>query len=251
VLTGVQLGAYGRDWDVETRRIRRNAGPNLTALVERLLGETEMPRIRLSSIQPQDWPDGLLELWEDPRMCRHVHLPLQSGSDSVLKRMGRRYRQRDFRQLVDRLRAVIPDVALTADIMVGFPGETDAEHRESMTFCDEIGFFELHIFRYSARPLTAATRLPGEVHPDAKKQRSQEMHALGHQLSGSYRRQFLGRNAQVLWEEPDQSSERNRWTGLTDNYLRVWTEGSEMGEGQISQVRLEALQAEGFLGTPV
>ena len=83
VLTGVQLGAYGRDWDAVTQRIRRDSGPNLTVLVERLLAETGIPRIRLSSIQPQDWPDGLLELWADPRMCRHVHLPLQSGSDSV------------------------------------------------------------------------------------------------------------------------------------------------------------------------
>jgi threonylcarbamoyladenosine tRNA methylthiotransferase MtaB len=184
-------------------------------------------------------------------MCRHVHLPLQSGSDSVLKRMGRRYRQREFRDLVERLRSVIPDVALTADIMVGFPGETDDEHRDSMAFCEEIGFFELHVFRYSARPLTAATRLPGEVHPDVKKRRSQEMHDLSQRLSESYRRRFLGRQVEVLWEEPQESDERNRWTGLTDNYLRVWAEGSEMGEGTLSQVRLVALQAEGFQGQPV
>ncbi len=187
VLTGVQIGAYGRDWDAESRRIRRDSGPNLTALVERLLAETDIPRIRLSSIQPQDWPDGLLELWSDRRMCRHIHLPLQSGSDSVLKRMGRRYRRNDFRDLVDKLRRVMPDVALTADIMVGFPGETDAEHAESMAFCEEIGFFELHIFRYSARPQTAATRLAGEIPADVKKERSQEMHTLGRSLSEHYR----------------------------------------------------------------
>jgi threonylcarbamoyladenosine tRNA methylthiotransferase MtaB len=248
VLTGVQLGAYGRDWDQGTRRIRRDSGPNLAVLVERLLAETNIPRIRLSSIQPQDWPDGLLELWADPRMCRHVHLPLQSGSDSVLKRMGRRYRRQEFRNLVARLRSVIPDVALTADIMVGFPGETDDEHQESMSFCEEIGFFELHVFRYSARPLTAATRLTGEIHPDVKKRRSHEMHQLGNSLSAHYRRRFLGERASVLWEEQLEPGDGNRWTGLTDNYLRVWSEGDGMGEGRISQVRLETLQGEGFWG---
>ena len=99
--------------------------------------------------------------------------------------------------------------------------------------------------------MTAATRLPGEVHPDVKKRRSQEMHDLSQRLSESYRRRFLGRQVEVLWEEPQESDERNRWTGLTDNYLRVWAEGSEMGEGTLSQVRLVALQAEGFQGQPV
>jgi threonylcarbamoyladenosine tRNA methylthiotransferase MtaB len=250
VLTGVQIGAYGRDWDSDARRIRRDSGPNLTALVERLLEETDIPRIRLSSIQPQDWPDGLLDLWADPRMCRHIHLPLQSGSDSVLKRMGRRYRRSDFRDLVERLRVVMPDLALTADIMVGFPGETDAEHAESMAFCEEIGFFELHIFRYSARPQTAATRLAGEVRANVKKERSQEMHTLGRSLSEHYRQRFLGQRAEVLWEEPVETSGGNRWTGLTDNYLRVWAQGDELGEGSLSHVLLQSLVAEGFWGVP-
>jgi threonylcarbamoyladenosine tRNA methylthiotransferase MtaB len=248
VLTGVQIGAYGRDWDRPAQRIKRDSGPNLTALIERLLAETTMPRIRLSSIQPQDWPEGLLELWADPRMCRHVHLPLQSGADSVLKRMGRRYRQREFRDLVARLRSVMRDVALTADIMVGFPGETEDEHRESLAFCEEIGFFELHVFRYSARPLTAATRLTGDVHPDVKKRRSQEMLQLGRSLSERYRLRFLGGCADVLWEEPDVSAGETRWTGLTDNYLRVWAEGDDMGEGIISRVRLQSLHGEGMRG---
>jgi threonylcarbamoyladenosine tRNA methylthiotransferase MtaB len=165
--------------------------------------------------------------------------------------MGRRYRQREFRELTDRLRSVIPEVALTADIMVGFPGETDEEHADSMAFCEEVGFFELHVFRYSARPKTAATRLPGEVHPETKKRRSQEMHQLGMRLSESYRRRFLGRQVDVLWEEPDHTETRNRWTGLTDNYLRVWAEGSEMGEGMLSRVRLAALEGEGFQGVPL
>ncbi|MFN0072285.1 MAG: tRNA (N(6)-L-threonylcarbamoyladenosine(37)-C(2))-methylthiotransferase MtaB [Chloroflexota bacterium] len=251
VLTGVQLGAYGRDWDREAGRVQRDVGPNLTVLVERLLAETRMPRIRLSSIQPQDWPNGLLELWADPRMCRHVHLPLQSGSDSVLKRMGRRYRRAEFADLVERLRSIIPAVALTADIMVGFPGETEAEHRESLSFCEEIGFFELHVFRYSARPGTAATRLTGDVPPEVRKRRSDEMQALHGRLSREYRQQFLGQNVDVLWEMQPAHGDGNRRVGLTDNYLRVWVEGQAMAQGTVSPVRLDSLQDEGFLGSPL
>lgn len=247
VLTGVQLGAYGRDWDREARRIDRGSGPDLTRLAERLLTDTAMPRIRLSSIQPQDWPDGLLELWCDPRMCRHVHLPLQSGADAVLKRMGRRYRTKEFRSLVQRLRAVIPEVALTADIMVGFPGETEEEHRESLRFCEEVAFCELHVFRYSARPGTAATRLQGEPAVDVKRQRSQEMIDLSGRLSTAYRARFTGQTMDVLWEEPDG----NRWAGLTDNYLRVRAEAPDLSEGMVCRVRLDALEADGYRGTLV
>src|SRR5204862_3376882 len=133
-------GAYGSDWDRESRRVRRGGGPSLTDLVARLLADTPMPRIRISSIQPQDWPDGFLDLWRDPRMCRHLHLPLQSGSDSVLRRMVRRYRTSDFRALAEQVRAAMPEVAITADVMVGFPGETEDEHAASMAFIREMAF---------------------------------------------------------------------------------------------------------------
>jgi threonylcarbamoyladenosine tRNA methylthiotransferase MtaB len=251
VLSGVQIGAYGRDWDRETRRVRMSGGPTLTELCERLLAETPMPRIRISSIQPQDWPDGFLELWADPRMCRHLHLPLQSGSDTVLRRMVRRYRAADFRSLVERVRAMMPDVAITADVMVGFPGESEAEHAESLTLIREMAFAEQHVFRYSSRPGTAAARLTDDVAPPVKKRRSEEARALDAELRRAYRSQFLGRTMDVLWEEaspvPVPEHEDRVWSGLTDNYLRVFARGA-LHEGQISPVHLEELAVDGIYG---
>jgi threonylcarbamoyladenosine tRNA methylthiotransferase MtaB len=246
VLTGVQIGGYGSDWDRETRRVRKGRGPTLTNLVARILAETRMPRIRISSIQPQDWPEGFVELWQDRRMCRHLHLPLQSGSDTVLRRMCRRYRTFHFRDLVERLRAAMPEVALTADVMVGFPGETDAEHRASVDFIREMAFFEQHIFRYSARPGTAAARLPDDVPPPVKKARSGEVHALNAELHAAYRSRFIGRTMDVLWEERVER-EPACWSGLTDNYLRVYARGEAL-EGKLTPARLAALAGEGLRG---
>jgi threonylcarbamoyladenosine tRNA methylthiotransferase MtaB len=260
VLTGVQIGAYGSDWDRGTRRVRKGSGPTLTALVEQILAKTPMPRIRISSIQPQDWPNGFVDLWRDQRMCRHLHLPLQSGSDSVLKRMGRRYRTDQFANLVSTLRSAMPEVALTADVMVGFPGETDEEHRASAQFIREMGFYEQHIFRYSARPGTSATRMADDVPSEAKKRRSEELHALDRALRVAYRRRFLGHTMDVLWEErasattlarakpvSDGSVTRPTWSGLTDNYLRVFAEGEAL-EGTITPTRLDGLVDEGLSG---
>ncbi|MBA2449916.1 MAG: tRNA (N(6)-L-threonylcarbamoyladenosine(37)-C(2))-methylthiotransferase MtaB [Chloroflexi bacterium] len=278
VLTGVQIGAYGSDWDRETRRVRKGSGATLTELVAQILAETRMPRLRISSIQPQDWPDGFVELWQDRRMCRHLHVPLQSGNDTVLKRMGRRYRTAHFRTLVERLRAAMPEVAITADVMVGFPGETEDEHRASLDFIREMAFFEQHIFRYSSRPGTSAARLADDVPPESKKRRSEEAHALDAELHAAYRRRFLGRTLVVLWEEPaadklplplgggrgEGSSDAARhagmrgalsqrarglqvWSGLTDNYLRVYAAGEAL-EGELTPVRLDALSGKGIRG---
>jgi threonylcarbamoyladenosine tRNA methylthiotransferase MtaB len=251
VLSGVQIGAYGSDWNRETRRVRKGEGPTLTDLVGRVLAETPIPRIRISSIQPQDWPDGFLELWQDPRMCRHLHLPLQSGSDTVLKRMVRRYRAADFRALVERVRTAMPEVAITADLMVGFPGETEAEHAESLAFVREMAFAEQHVFRYSSRPGTAAARLPDDVSPPVKKRRSEEARALDAELRRAYKARFLGRTMDVLWEEPSPSpvidGEDLLWSGLTDNYLRVFARGP-LHEGQMTPVRLDELAVDGIVG---
>jgi threonylcarbamoyladenosine tRNA methylthiotransferase MtaB len=251
VLSGVQIGAYGSDWDRTTRRVKKGQGPTLTELAGRLLAETPIPRIRISSIQPQDWPDGFLDLWQDPRMCRHLHLPLQSGSDTVLKRMVRRYRTADFRALTEQVRAVAPEAAITADLMVGFPGETEAEHHESLAFVCGMAFAEQHVFRYSSRPGTAAARLPDDVAPPVKKRRSEEARALDAELRRAYKSQFLGRTMDVLWEEPTASPVQEGtdliWSGLTDNYLRVFARG-DLREGQITPVRLDELTVDGILG---
>ncbi len=206
VLTGVHIGAFGRE-----------RGENLPDLVAGILSETQIARVRLSSIEPWDLSPALLPLWENPRLCRHLHLPLQSGSDSTLKRMNRHYSTAEFHTLVDRARQAIPDVAITTDVIVGFPGETDDEFEESAQFIASIGFARIHVFPYSSRPGTAAARMTNQVPPEVKEARGQQMRAIGRASGLKFRQRFVGRTMDVLWE----SCHNADWEGLTDNYLRV------------------------------
>ncbi|HEY4685251.1 MAG TPA: tRNA (N(6)-L-threonylcarbamoyladenosine(37)-C(2))-methylthiotransferase MtaB, partial [Dehalococcoidia bacterium] len=207
VITGTQLGAYGRD-----------RGVSLHDLMGALLAETAIPRIRMSSVQPQDLTDELIELWRDPRLCRHFHLALQSGSETVLRRMRRRYSAAQYRAAVDRLREAISDVAITTDVIVGFSGETEAELEESYAFCREMAFAGVHVFPYSQRQGTVAFKLPDQVPEPVKKERVHRLLALAGEMSAAYRRRFLGTMSPVLWEK---RREDGRWEGLTDTYVRV------------------------------
>ncbi len=210
VLTGVCLGAYGEDWGLSG---------GLATLVGALLRETSLARLRLSSVEPWDVDDALLAYLDDPRVCRHLHLPLQSGSDRVLRRMGRPIDTETFAGLVDAARSISPDVALTTDVIVGFPGETEADFKATMAFVARMGFSRLHVFPFSARPGTPAARLPDKVSEEVKQARSQALRKLGRQLARSYRTRFAGRRLPVLWQDRDR---QGRWVGLTDTYLKVY-----------------------------
>ncbi|MBA7477494.1 MAG: tRNA (N(6)-L-threonylcarbamoyladenosine(37)-C(2))-methylthiotransferase MtaB [Dehalococcoidia bacterium] len=205
VLTGTQIGSY------------RNS-PEL--LIQRILIETGVERLRLSSLQPREITAGLLSLWQDSskRLCRHLHLPLQSGSDAVLRRMGRRYSTEDYAQAVARIREAIPDVAITTDVMVGFPGETDEDFAESYRFCQQMAFANIHVFPYSERPCTPATLMPEKIDEPVKKERSKRMLKLARESARRFEEQFLGRTMMVLWE---REVDDGVWVGLTDNYIRV------------------------------
>ena len=249
VLTGVQIGAYGRDRYAMGGRDLPAPGAPLATLVRRLLAETALGRIRISSIQPQDWPDDFLELFEDRRLCRHLHLPLQSGCDATLRRMARRYTTAQFSTLVDRVRDAMPDVAITADMIVGFPGERAADHAESLAFARMVGFAGVHVFRYSPRRGTAAARMRGQVSPDVKKERSEELRRAADEMAASYRHHFLGTTRSVLWEEEldaELTTGERRWTGLTDNYLRVETLSADDLLGKLSEVCLRDHEGERF-----
>jgi len=243
VLTGVQIGAYGRDRYAMKGQDLPAPGAPLAVLVRRLLLETDIPRIRISSIQPQDWPDDFLELFEDPRLCQHLHLPLQAGCDATLRRMSRRYTKSDFARLVARMRSAMPDVAITADIIAGFPGESEGDHGESLAFVREIQFADAHVFRYSPRHGTAASRMREQVAPEAKKRRSEELRLATDRSAWAFRARFVGARRSVLWEEalPREEDGPRRWTGLTDNYLRAECEAREELLGQIESVRLSQL----------
>lgn len=213
VLTGVHLGGYGHD-----------LGTDLSRLVREVLARTTIARLRLSSLEPWDLPDDFGNLWQDQRLMPHLHLPLQSGSDSVLRRMARRCFTREYRELVDTLRSQIPDLNLTTDLIVGFPGETDEEFEKSLQFAEEMGFGHMHIFAFSPREGTKAARLPGRVPGPVIRERSRQMHRLAARMKQERMREFLGSERQVLWEggSPDESGQV-RYQGYTDNYLRVQT----------------------------
>ena len=206
VLTGVHIGAYGQEWR-----------ESLAHLVDTLLRQTEIPRLRLSSIEPWDLTQELIALWQSPRLCRHMHLPLQSGCDTTLQRMNRRYNSEHYAHLVQAVRQVVPDIAITTDVIVGFPGERDQHFAESIQLVRDMGFARIHTFPFSIRPGTAAALMSEQVGADLIKRRAAAMRAVGRSSSEMYQRRFLGRTLTVLWE----GSRAAEWFGLTDNYLRV------------------------------
>lgn len=213
VLTGVHLGSYGHDRDVRD---------GLYRLVERILDETGVPRLRLSSLEPWDIADGFFDLWQNERLCPHLHLPLQSGCDQTLKRMRRNTSQAEFCELVRQAREVIPDLRLTTDVIVGFPGETDEAFAESLDFIRAMDFAGMHIFRYSRRAGTPAAKMRGHVINDVKRARSHALHEIAQAGEERFSQTQKGLVRDVLWEGVAGATEAGFInTGYTDNYLRV------------------------------
>lgn len=213
VLTGVHLGSYGHDW---------GDSDGLISLVQRILSETAIPRVRLSSLEPWDLADDFFDLWEDERLQPHLHLPLQSGCDDTLKRMRRNTNQVAFRQLIQTARDKIPDVRITTDMIVGFPGETEDEWAISKAFIEEMAFDGLHVFRYSVRPGTPAAKLRGKVPNSIKKARSHDLLEWASAQEERFAGQFTGQALPVLWEQVTGSSEQGfMQAGYTHNYIRV------------------------------
>jgi threonylcarbamoyladenosine tRNA methylthiotransferase MtaB len=233
VLTGTKIGAYGGD------------GVGLEHLVEHILSETGVKRLRLSSLQPQDLVPSLIEMWADQRLCRHFHISLQSGSDPVLRRMGRNYSVADYEWAVSLVRKTIPGVAITTDVIVGFPGESAEEFEENYQFCRKMSFARIHVFPYSARVGTAASKMPHQVEDRIKRERCQRMIELARESARNFREQFLGEMAEVLWERQVGES----WSGLTDNYIRVFTLSNEALNNRLASVRLLSQLKEGLLGS--
>ena len=220
VLTGVNAGAYGRD-SSPGGALPPAAGWTLGRLVQEILEGTTAPRVRLSSVEPWDLDLGMLELWANPRLCRHLHLPLQSGCNETLRRMRRRYTTERFENLVAGIRQWVPEMAITTDLIVGFPGETDREFNTTMAFVERLGFSRLHVFKYSRRPGTAASEMPDQVPAPVAHQRSAVLIALGQQLALAYHCRFVKREVVVLLESAGDELGFRVWSGLTDNYLRV------------------------------
>lgn len=213
VLTGVHLGSWGHDFGNHT---------HLRDLVKSILRETDVPRLRLSSLEPWDLEADFFSLWADKRLMPHLHLPLQSGCESTLRRMARKTTPRSFRELVSAARAVIPEVAVTTDIIAGFPGETEDEFVESLEFVEEMNFAGGHVFSYSPRPGTGAAKLKGQVRPELRKKRNHILYDALEKSANSYRQNFVGQTMSVLWESVSEMGEWGwQMEGWTGNYLRV------------------------------
>jgi len=243
VLTGVHIGSYGKD-----RQVASRGGKEITLreLVRVILRDTEIQRIRLSSIEPWDFDPEMLSLWEDSRLCRHLHLPLQSGCTATLHRMGRRYTQEQYDASVATARQVIPGLAVTTDVIVGFPGETEREFTESLDFVKKLAFARLHVFKYSQREQTVAANMPDQVSPGAKRARSQAMLEMGKQSAHEFARGFRGKILSVLWEHPVETSTGSLWRGLTDNYIRVYARVYANSPGALHNTITRALLQEPF-----
>jgi threonylcarbamoyladenosine tRNA methylthiotransferase MtaB len=211
VLTGVHVGGYGAD-----------LGTDLSGLVRAILADTDLKRLRFASVEPWDLPSGFFDLFADDRLMPHMHLPLQSGSDSVLRRMARRCRTADFAALAEQARTRVPDFNITTDIIVGFPGETGDEWARTCDFVQDVGFGHIHIFPYSSRAGTKAATLPDQIDHETKSARVKELQCIAADLKHRTLQQAIGRTFEVLWEEPATDDQGNTvLSGYTPGFLRT------------------------------
>jgi threonylcarbamoyladenosine tRNA methylthiotransferase MtaB len=238
VLTGVHLGSWGQEWDVHLRD-----------LVKAILKHTDTPRLRLSSLEPWDLDAAFFALWEDERLCQHLHLPLQSGCAATLKRMARKTTPASFRDLVAAARQIMPDAAITTDVIAGFPGETDEEFAESLNFIREMNFAGGHAFTYSPRPGTGAARLGGQVRHEVRKERNAILREVFEEGAKAYRQRFLGQETSVLWESVTQMNGQGwQMEGLTGNYLRVQAVAPQARWNHLDRVKLTRQTNNGLSG---
>jgi threonylcarbamoyladenosine tRNA methylthiotransferase MtaB len=231
VLTGTQLGTYGFDLSDIT----------LTRLLRRILAETGVSRLRVSSLQAHEIDPPLLELWQDSRLCPHFHIPLQSGSDAVLGRMRRRYTTGRFAETIALVRDSVPGCSVTTDLIVGFPGEGHIEYHESLAFAQAMEFSDMHIFPYSSRPGTTAAYFVDDLSPSEKKSRVARMMEMAEEGFRAFRTRQLGQTRPVLWESKRVDDGGMTWRGLTDNYIRVYGKTDQDLSNSISLARLVEL----------
>ncbi|MDH7577250.1 MAG: tRNA (N(6)-L-threonylcarbamoyladenosine(37)-C(2))-methylthiotransferase MtaB [Bacillota bacterium] len=245
VLTGVHTSAYGRDLP----------GPHtLAGLLKELVLLPGEFRLRLSSVEPGEVTEDLLDVVAgSPRICRHLHIPLQSGDDEILCLMRRPYTTAQYRELFHRIQAKIPGVAVTTDVMAGFPGETDRHFENSYEFISSLPFRDLHVFKYSPRPGTPASRMPEQIPPEVKELRSKRLRALAGEMAAAYAKRFVGEMLTVLAERRARRR-RDCWEGLSDNYLRVvfpaLPEKQEL-RGAFIRVRILNRDGDALSGEPV
>jgi threonylcarbamoyladenosine tRNA methylthiotransferase MtaB len=240
VLTGVHLGKYEYD--------KGGDESSLIRLFQRLLAIDGLQRLRLSSILSRHLTEGVLAFMaSEPRLCRYLHVPLQSGSDRILEAMNRPYRIDGYVERVERALDLMPGVALATDIIVGFPGETDADFEETMEVVRRLRYSKLHVFRYSERAGTAAADMGDTIHPDVKKRRSKALIDLGNEIRADFLTGHIGPLLEVLVEDERVTDGVGVCSGQTSDYVRVWFEGEGL-LGHIVEVRGDTVRSDGLRG---
>lgn len=238
ILTGIHIGAYGRGVKDETC--------DLTGLCRRILDETAIERLRIGSLEGIEVTDALIEMIaSDERMAKHLHLPLQSGCDRTLSAMRRPYDTEQFREMMRRIRGKVPNIAITTDLMVGFPGETDEDFKESLAFCNDIAFSAMHIFKYSMRSGTPAAAMPDQIDPQIKERRAKQMADVAQKNKLDYERRFIGQTLRILVEEQTKDG---FWTGHSSNYLLVTFPGENIRSGDFVDVKITSAERNRLLG---
>jgi threonylcarbamoyladenosine tRNA methylthiotransferase MtaB len=240
ILTGIHVASYGKDLGDVT----------LLDVINSIHNVDGIRRIRLSSIEPTIMTERFVEkLSKLQKVCPHFHLSLQSGCDATLKRMNRKYTTSEYRDVVNRLRNIWPEVSITTDIMVGFPGETEEEFKKTIEFVKEIKFAQIHVFKYSPRKGTPASKYKNQIPSQTKQKRSEELIHLAQQSSISFRKKFIGTEREVLFETSSHELQ-GYYDGFTDNYIRVLCPMKEISlEGKISKVCLEKIYNDAMIGT--
>ena len=235
VLTGIHLGAYGRDLAGKT---------TLAEAAREILSLGGLARLRLGSLESVELSDALFALLRDnPRFAKHLHLPLQSGSDAILRAMNRHYDKAAFARLLENVRQAVPDVSITTDVIVGFPGETDALFEESLDFVSRMGFAKVHVFPYSRREGTPAAHMAGQLPMAVKKERVRRMEEAAETSARTLRETLVGRVEDVLFETETEGVA----DGLTGGYMRVYAD-APVKLGEILPMRLSRLHRDGFWG---
>lgn len=238
ILTGIHIGAYGRGVKDETC--------DLTGLCRRILDETAIERLRIGSLEGIEVTDALIEMIaSDERMAKHLHLPLQSGCDRTLSAMRRPYDTEQFREMMRRIRGKVPNIAITTDLMVGFPGETDEDFKESLVFCNDIAFSAMHIFKYSMRSGTPAAAMPDQIDPQIKERRAKQMADVAQKNKLDYERRFVGQTLRILVEEQTKDG---LWIGHSSNYLLVTFPGENIRSGDFVDVKITSAERNRLLG---
>ena len=240
ILTGIHLSRWGKDFEPQV---------GLDHLLTHLLSLPGIPRLRLSSVEPTDIDERMLKLFsrKDPHLCPHLHLPLQSGCDATLKRMGRRYLTADYEELVKKLRLINPLISISTDLIVGFPGETEEEFAQTFDFCQRMNFSRMHIFSYSSRPGTRASLMADQQLSSIKEERSKRLHAAAHQMAVNYASSLVGQKVKVLLE---QQNEPGQASGYSEYYVECLIDGFDSipSQGKIVELLVTSCQGEKIKG---